>query len=187
MNMELHDDGPVTVVVRHRVKPGCEAEFETWLRGITGDMTRFDGQQGFNVVRSVDGGRPEYLVFFRFDTFDHLNNWETSQCRREWLDRLDPLAVTAPSRERHRGLEVWFTPPVGRRLPARWKMFCVTLLAIYPLISLVQLLLVPMMPSWPVALRTLLTSALLVCLMTYVVMPGMTRLFSPWLYGSSER
>jgi hypothetical protein len=28
------DGGPVTIVIRHRVKPGKEADFEAWLRNI---------------------------------------------------------------------------------------------------------------------------------------------------------
>src|SRR5262245_32409243 len=42
---------PVTVVIRNRVRPGKEAEFEDWLRGITQAASQFDGYLGFNVVR----------------------------------------------------------------------------------------------------------------------------------------
>ena len=77
----------------------------------------------------------------------------------------------------------WFTPPAGCPQPPRYKMVLVTLLAVYPLISLVQLALVPLLGGWPLALRTLATSALLVCLMTYAAMPLATRLFARWLYG----
>jgi antibiotic biosynthesis monooxygenase (ABM) superfamily enzyme len=104
-------EGPVTVVVRHRVRAGKEAEFEGWLKGITADMMRFEGHQGFNVVRPADSGRPEYLVFFRFDSFANLQRWEESDERLAWLERAGPLTTHAPERERHTGLEVWFTPP----------------------------------------------------------------------------
>jgi uncharacterized protein len=176
-------EGPVTVVVRHRVRAGKEAEFEGWLKGITADMMRFEGHQGFNVVRPADSGRPEYLVFFRFDSFANLQRWEESDERLAWLERAGPLTTHAPERERHTGLEVWFTPPPGRRNPPRWKMVLVTLLAVYPLIMLVQATLVPLLGGVPVLLRTLLTSALFTCLMTYLVMPTLTRLFERWLYG----
>jgi uncharacterized protein len=180
----MDEGGPVTVVVRHRVRPGQAAEFEEWLRGITRAMLQAEGHLGFNVVRPADAKRPEYLVLLRFDTLDSLERWEASAERREWLDRLDPLTVQAPARERHTGLEVWFTPPVGCSQPPRYKIVVVTLLAIYPLIALVQVTLVPLMAGWPVLLRTLVSSALLVCLMSYAVMPLMTRLFSRWLYGT---
>jgi antibiotic biosynthesis monooxygenase (ABM) superfamily enzyme len=179
----IDQDGPVTVVVRHRVRPGKETEFEEWLRGISRAALKFEGCLGFNVIRPADPGQPEYVVLFRFDTFAHLETWEASETRREWLEKVAPLTVHTPMRERHTGMEVWFTPPAGRAQPPRYKMAIVTLLAIFPLISLVQLLLAPLLSHWPLLLRTLATSSLLVCLMTYVVMPLMTRLFARWLYG----
>jgi hypothetical protein len=182
----MDQSGPVTVVIRHRVRPGKEAEFEDWLRGITQAASPFHGYLGFNVVRPASPEQPEYVIFFRFDTFANLEQWEESETRRDWLGRLDPLTVRPPTRERHTGLEVWFTPPSGHAQPARWKMAVVTFLAVYPLISLVQLVVVPLLEDLPLPVRTLATSALFVGLMTYLVMPLMTRLFSGWLYGPTS-
>jgi uncharacterized protein len=179
----MEGEGPVTVVVRHRVKPGKEAEFEEWLRGITRAAGLFEGYLGYNVVRPADPSHPDYLVFFRFDTLANLEKWEESETRRQWLEQAEPLSGHPPMRERHTGLEVWFTPPAGRTQPPRYKMVVVTLLAVFPLISLVQVTLVPLLADWPILLRTLLTSVLFVCVMTYAVMPLMTRLLSRWLYG----
>jgi antibiotic biosynthesis monooxygenase (ABM) superfamily enzyme len=181
----MDEAGPVTVVIRHQVRPGKEAEFEEWLRGITQAAGPFEGYLGFNVIRPTNPGQPEYVIFFRFDTYSNLERWEKSEGRQQWLERLESLTMRAPTRERHTGLEVWFTPPSGRRQPPRWKMVLVTLLAVYPLISLVQATLVPLLVEWPVPLRTLMTSCVFVCLMTYAVMPLMTRLFALWLYGAT--
>src|ERR687888_19855 len=117
----MDQGGPVTVVVRHRVKPGKQAEFEGWLRGISQAVLQFEGHLGLNVVRPADLTRHEYLVFFRFDTFANLEKWEGSQTRQEWLDTLEPLMAHAPARERHTGLEVWFTAPAGSAPPPRTK------------------------------------------------------------------
>jgi len=176
-------DEPVTVVVRHRVRPGLEAEFEEWQKGINRVALRFPGHQGFQVVRPADTRRPEYLVLFKFATLADLDRWEQSDERREWLAKAVPLTLAPPARERHTGLEVWFDPPVGKPAPPRYKMAAVTLLTIYPLISLVQAYLAPLMSGWPVPARGLATSALLVCTMTYLAMPLTTRLFARWLYG----
>ena len=177
------EQGPVTVVVRHRVRPGKEGEFEEWLRGITRAAGEFDGYLGFNVIRPLDPRQPEYVVLFRFDRFPNLEAWEGSETRRGWLGRVETLTARAATRERHTGLEVWFTPPAGRAPPPRWKMASVTLLDVFPLGSALQVTVLPLMSDWPVLPRTLATSALFVCLMTYAVMPLTTRLFSRWLYG----
>jgi hypothetical protein len=78
-------------------------------------------------------------------------------------------------------------PPAARPHPPRWKMVVVRLLAVYPLICLVQLLLVPLLEDLLLPVRTLVTSVLLVCLMTYLGMPLMTHLFSGWLSGNTAR
>jgi uncharacterized protein len=44
------------------------------------------------------------------------------------------------------------------------------------------MLLDPLLGGSPVILRTLVFTGVMVSLMTYVVMPRMTRLFSFWLY-----
>lgn len=153
----MENDAPITVVVRHRVKPGKVTEFEDWLRGITKAALRFEGHSGFHVIRPGDTAKPEYLIFFRFDTFENLEKWETSETRTQWLQRVEALTIDEATRERHTGLEVWFSPPSGRSQPSRSKMAMVTLLAIYPLILLVQVTIVPVLESWPVVLRTLRT------------------------------
>jgi antibiotic biosynthesis monooxygenase (ABM) superfamily enzyme len=183
----MEQDGPVTVVVRHRVRPGKEAEFEEWLRGISGAARSFEGHRSLNVVRPGDLRRPEYLVFFQFDTFANLEKWEKSEERLEWLKRVAPLTVRSSPWERHTGMEVWFSPHAGQVQPPRWKMAIVTLLAIYPLVLLVQVTVAPLLEPWPLLLRTLVISSLFVCLMTYVVMPLMTnRVFGWWLYGPAR-
>jgi uncharacterized protein len=179
----MEQEGPVTVVIRHRVKKGKEADFEGWLRGITAAAAALDGYLGYHVIRPADPRRPEYLILFRFETFAKLEVWESSETRHQWLDRLEPLVVHPPTLERHTGLEVWFTPVPGHAPPPRWKMVAVTLLAIYPLIMLTQLLLGPLMADWPMPLRSLATASLLVCVMTYAAMPLLTGLFSQWLNG----
>lgn len=177
---------PVTVVVRHRVKPGREAEFEAWQRGINEACLKFRGHMGFHVVRPADRKRPEYLVIFKFDSLANLETWEQSEERREWLARVEPLILHPPALERHTGMEVWFTPPAGRSPPAKYKMVVVTFVALYPLISLAQGFLAPELADWPLLLRTLVLALLLIVIMTYAAMPLVTHLLTPWLYPSER-
>jgi antibiotic biosynthesis monooxygenase (ABM) superfamily enzyme len=181
-NMSDVQEGPVTVVVRHQVRPSKMTEFEAWLRGITQSLLKSPGTLGYNVLRPTDLAQPEYVVFYRFDTFAHLEVWENSAERLQWLEKLAPLSINPALRERHTGMEVWFALPPGRRAPPRWKMVLVTLLAIYPLVLASQFLLAPYVADWHIALRTLVISGLLVCVMTYFQMPLVTQLFSRWLY-----
>ena len=82
------------------------------------------------------------------------------------------------------GLETWFALP-GRTAPApaKWKMFLVTLLAIVPLVLLMNLFVLPLISGWPLVARTVVFSGTLTSLMTWVVMPRLTLAFRRFLYG----
>lgn len=68
-----------------------------------------------------------------------------------------------------------------RSQPPRYKVFLLTWLAIYPLITGIFLLLGPWLMQLPLLLRTLLLTGVLVYLMTYIVMPRLMKLFQNWL------
>jgi antibiotic biosynthesis monooxygenase (ABM) superfamily enzyme len=57
-------------------------------------------------------------------------------------------------------------------------------LAIYPALTLILWLVGPAIRDWPVALRTLALTAVLVPLMVYVLIPVIQRLLAPWLRRS---
>jgi antibiotic biosynthesis monooxygenase (ABM) superfamily enzyme len=66
-------------------------------------------------------------------------------------------------------------------MPPRWKMAVVVWLAIYPLLTLILWLVGPSIRDWPVALRTLALTAVLVPVMVYVLIPTIQRILAPWL------
>ena len=183
-------DPPVTVVVTRKVKPGCKKAFEEFISGITAAAMTFEGHLGTNVFRPNSPADNEYKIIFKFDRASNLRVWEESECRRQWLARAESLRLE-PARIRViTGLETWFTLPAPQRIspPPRYKMATITLLALFPLIQLANFTLVPLLEllPLPLLLRGLIVTAILVLLMTYVVMPRMTKLFSRWLYPKKQ-
>ncbi|MEM9486361.1 MAG: hypothetical protein AAGA83_22010 [Cyanobacteria bacterium P01_F01_bin.116] len=65
--------------------------------------------------------------------------------------------------------------------PRRYKLFLLTWVAIYPLITAILWLFGPFLNTLPLLLRTLILTVLLIYLMTYIVMPRLQRLFRRWL------
>jgi antibiotic biosynthesis monooxygenase (ABM) superfamily enzyme len=63
----------------------------------------------------------------------------------------------------------------------RYKMFLLTWLAIYPLITAILWLFGSFLALFPLPLRTLILTGALVYLMTYIVMPKLVKLFHCWL------
>ncbi|RKH32885.1 hypothetical protein D7Y13_07220 [Corallococcus praedator] len=179
--------GPVTVIVHRRVKPGTEVRFEAWLHGVTAEAMRFPGNLGVNVLRPPSAATGDYVLIFRFDSYPHLQAWEESPVRAEWLARALEFTVGEVRIRKETGLEYWFDAPGQSRPPPRHKMVLVTVLGIYPLLILVMPLLRSVFRGLPELLAALMSAVVLVSLMTYAMMPLLTRLLAPWLFPSAPK
>ena len=81
------------------------------------------------------------------------------------------------------GLESWFTLPGAplQRLP-KWKMAIATFLAVFPVAMILNLTFGPVIQSWHFLLRNAFFNACVVALLTWVVMPLVTRALHGWLH-----
>jgi uncharacterized protein len=177
-------DPPVTIEILQRVKPGCEAAFESVLADLIAAATGFEGHLGVNVFRPGDRSNLEYRIVFKFSHISQLKQWETSPIRQKLLERAKRLTVSDSQISILTGLETWFTLPQqpGLPPPPRYKMVVISGLAIYVIISLLNVLILPLIGSLPAFLRTFVVTLLTVATMTYIVMPRLTKLFAGWLY-----
>jgi uncharacterized protein len=69
--------------------------------------------------------------------------------------------------------------------PPRHKLALLTWLGAYPVITIILAVLGPALISWPLALRTLVLSVLMVVTLTWLVMPVLTRALRSWLSPSA--
>lgn len=181
--------GPVTATVTRRIKPGHEDAYEEFLAGISGAAKAFPGYLGDEVFRPADGTGGEYRVVYRFDSSAHLRGWLESRERAAWLERAEPH-VAGPMRTQFlTGLESWFTLPTqpGTPAPPPYKMAILTWVTIFPLITLVVVVSAPLIGSLPIVPRLAVTTLVTVSLMTWAVMPRVTRLMRRWLYPAGRR
>ncbi len=170
----------MTVVVSRRARAGCEAELDQWLRQIIAVNARFPGYQGSTVIRPEDS--TERVLVFRFDSFEHLQGWQTSPERAEWLARAEAFTEHVEVRTQQ-GLEPFFDLPAHRAAPPpRWKMAVLTWVGLYPLIVGVGLASRPLLGEVPFALAIAPQSMITVALMAWLMMPLLTRVASGWLY-----
>jgi antibiotic biosynthesis monooxygenase (ABM) superfamily enzyme len=175
---------PVTAVFSRRVKPGREAAFEDWAHGVIDAATRWPGHLGASVLH--EPGSPWYHVVYKFTDRDRFRAWVESEERDRWLGRVEQLTEDAHRElQETTGLETWFDLPgpesAPRRPPPRWKMWLVTLVALYPLVVLFQWMLAPRVEGWPLVAKAAVFPLVLLTTMTYVVMPLVTRLLRRWL------
>ena len=158
---------------------------------IGGAARAFPGYLGAEVFRPASGESGAYRIVYRFDSPAHLRAWLDSGEHAAWMERAAPH-VAGPMRtgtEFLTGLESWFTLPAqpGASAPPRYKMAIVTWVTIFPLITLVIVVSAPLIRSLPLIPKLAVTTIVTVALMTWVVMPRVTRQLRGWLYPSRRR
>lgn len=181
-------DGPVTVVIRRRVKAGREAEYEAWLRRLQTDARTLPGYLGVTTQRPAATGPREYVSAVRFESLAQLQAFETSALRQRHLAEVQPLVEGDAAWERLTGLEFWFSAPPGTVVPqpSRPRMALVMIGVVFGLVltlgALIDVALALLGLSVPYPIRLLLTVAIEVVLMTWWLMPWITRRLAPWIY-----
>jgi antibiotic biosynthesis monooxygenase (ABM) superfamily enzyme len=66
--------------------------------------------------------------------------------------------------------------------PNRARLVLVTILGVYPIITLLLTVFADFMIGWPMWMRTLVIAPLMVVVMTYVVQPFVMRQFHGWIF-----
>lgn len=178
------DSDPVTITVFRRIRPGREAEYEDWIRGISAVASRFEGQQGLSVLRPSDQNGGHYVLIYRFDSHENAAAWENSSERADWITRLDGISDGDGDRKTATGLEVWFDLPKvpAASPPPRHKMAVVLIAVIFALVFTLQIVLGPYMADWPRWTQVLTIVTIQVLSMTYLIMPVITALLKRWLF-----
>lgn len=186
-------DVPVTVSFTRRAAPEHATEMTAWIRAGLTMAEGFPGFLGGGWVRPR-GGSDEWHMLCRFSAPATLAVWEDSAERRWWLGSAQGIAQDTRV-ERRTGIEGWFdqpisvesTTPAAPTTPPRWKQATTIWLVFFPLNLLATVALGPVIGDWPVVLRVLATTLVLTPIMTYLLLPRVTRLLGWWLQGRSWR
>lgn len=177
----------VTVVVTRKVKRSRESDYEDWLRRLLEEAKAMKGYLGATIQKPAPGST-EYTSVFRFDTVDNLRKFEESELRsrylREVVDYVDADAIW----KKFTGLEFWFSPPKGAIIPqpSRFRMALVMIAVIFGLVLSIGQVVGMVAAEVPSYIRLFVTISIEIFLMTYVLMPRITKLLAKWIYPSSK-
>lgn len=173
----------MTVLATRTVRDGYQTEFETFLEQLQAVFAASPGHRGLTVIRPESPDR-EYALVYRFDCQASLLAWERSPQRAEAIARSAQLTENAPRERFLTGMETWFTAPHGGIVqpPPRWKMWLLSACGIYPIITLITVLAGPLLIPLPPPARFAIITPVLSALMTWAIMPALTRLFAAVLY-----
>ncbi|GBO86508.1 MULTISPECIES: antibiotic biosynthesis monooxygenase [Marinobacter] len=181
---EQDSTAPLTVVVSRRVRKGQQEAFEALSSQMTERASRFPGYLGTAMFRPASPDDPEYRIVFKFRDRETLTTWEESEERAELLEQIESLLVQPSEREVTSGIVTWFTLPGQNPVqpPPKWKMTIVSWLALYPAVTLVFVIFGDLLAQVPLLLRTMIVTIVVMGLMSYVLMPRMTKWFAFWLF-----
>jgi antibiotic biosynthesis monooxygenase (ABM) superfamily enzyme len=188
MSNSISNDN-VTVVVTRRVKSGYESQYENWLKRLLEEAKSMKGYIGA-VVQKPAPGSTEYTSIFRFDSVENLRKFEESEIRARYLREVVDYVEADATWKKFSGLEFWFSPPSGTIVPqpSRFRMALVMIVVVYGLVisigQLVATLVGDVIPSY---VRLFITISIEIFLMTFILMPHLTKLLAKWIYPSSGR
>jgi antibiotic biosynthesis monooxygenase (ABM) superfamily enzyme len=174
----------VTVVVTRRVKSGYESQYENWLKRLLEEAKSMKGYIGA-VVQKPAPGTAEYTSVFRFDNVENLRKFEESEIRTRYLREVVDYVEADAIWKKFSGLEFWFSPPSGTLVPqpSRFRMALVMIVVVYGLVisigQLVAMLVGDVIPSY---VRLFITISIEIFLMTFILMPRLTKLLAKWIY-----
>ncbi len=177
----VEDGGSLTVLVNRLVLPGEEQPFAATLRVLLQDFDRFPGTTGSKIFcRPVDDG-VEFSILQQFASQAGHDAWLASPEFERWRSKVAPPVPGPDHVHRYAGMESFFVSAKAPDAPPRWKMAVLLLLVVYPLSLAISTWGAPALASLPVLIGTLLTSVFMVWLMTYVLVPVLTKVFQAWL------
>ncbi|MCC6235703.1 MAG: antibiotic biosynthesis monooxygenase [Verrucomicrobiales bacterium] len=172
---------PVHVAITRRVRPGCEAEFQSALRDFFQASFDHGGVLGATLIVPPPGsGSREFGILRSFADTRERDDFYASPLFQSWEARCAPLTETQSwSLRPLHGLEAWFRSP--HHPPPRWKMATATFLGVFPVAMILNIAFAPWIQDWPFVLRHAVFNAAVVVVLSWAVMPLVTRLLHSWL------
>jgi antibiotic biosynthesis monooxygenase (ABM) superfamily enzyme len=178
-----HDEQLVTVVVSHAVKLGNEKRFLAWQEQVTDAERAFPGFRGSELFRPVPGVQENWTAVYRFASGEDLDRWLESSERQELLARADDFQEFELHRVEN-SFGSWFSfggNGADAVNPPSWKTALSVLVGLYPTVVLLTLVISKLWPGAELWESLLLGNILSVSLLTWVVMPMVTRALRFWL------
>jgi antibiotic biosynthesis monooxygenase (ABM) superfamily enzyme len=166
-----------SAIITESIPPDRKDDYLRWVRGINRAAESFHGYRETNVFPPLaDDGR-EWITIIHFDTRADLESWLGSDVRAEWVERFRRDFGDFALHRVQGGLSSWFSQ---QRLPG-WKMALTVLLALYPIVMLISLVIMPWLSRLPLAASLLIGNMISVSALQWIFMPTLNRGLAFWL------
>ena len=170
----------VTLVSGVRLRPGTEEAHGALHRAGVMAARSQGGLVRDELIPAVAGVQDETVALLTFSDRDALDRWLRSAERAEVLSQMADLSAADRTLNVLAGFPGWFTAP-GVASPARWKQALIVIVGLVPVSFLVTEARQAAIPDLPLVGVVVINAVANVCVLTWLVMPPLNRLFSRWL------
>ena len=148
--------------------------------GLTSSAGRASGHEGTSVLSAANNAR---FILLRFASHADLEAWQGSFEYGFLMREANATSQPGDAAQVKSGFETWFTLPdlpAPVAPPPKWKMAVLTWLCLLPMVIALSYLLAPL--HLPFLANVALSTAIPVSMLTWVLMPRLTRVLYSWLY-----
>lgn len=178
---------PQTLVVVHRPKAAKLDEYREWLSSSGKAESQFPGFLSREVIEPIPDGQDFYTLVVRFDSSQSLGQWLNSSPWHELHSQVQTLIDSADrfSTDPHYLTPFWYqSDPQTAKVPT-WKIWLSTVLALYPSIFVISLLL--QFVTAPFAPTLLLSNLLGVACVSWIAGPFVRRAAKSWMVARPDQ
>jgi antibiotic biosynthesis monooxygenase (ABM) superfamily enzyme len=171
---------PIHLAITRRIRNGCEAEFEQAVREFLASSLAQQGVLAVHLLSPPPGSESrEYGILRSFASEGDRAAFYQSSAFQAWERKVRPMTDGFPRLRELHGLEAWFR---GAEVPPpRWKMATLTFLGVYTTTLPLTFAFGPHLRLWPLPVGNAAFNLMVVPLLTWAVMPTITRVFNGWL------
>lgn len=176
-------NSPVTLAITDHVLLTDKPRYEDLVEEL---HQLFRSQDGFLSVDIVRHNRPhqvEYTILVRWADEAAMARWRENKTIREKLIQIEQITGGAVQNVQAIGLGMWVDHVEGTpsNLPPTWKRIVMSVIAVYPMLLFLMELSVPITGGLPQFVQVLITVIILSALLTWPIMPWLSKMLHPWL------
>ncbi len=175
-------------VIEHVVPRGRGLAFRWWHARLTHSAQQYEGYIRTDLCPPVkQGSQLRWYSIIHFESAEQLSRWLKSADRERLIEAGRKVFKTYQFKSFSTGLEGWFSHQKGTEQlglgPPAWKQNLAVVFGLYPVVMLQTLLFqaLGLMEDWPLAGSMLINNLISSSILTWAVMPLVTRLLRFWL------
>lgn len=173
-------DPGVRMVTSYLLKDGGLAVHREVHADALRALADYAGFREREILEAVPDVQPETVVILTFDEEASLRAWLESDTRARLLGRLEAYIEGTYTTSVLGGFAGWFVFNSASE-PKRWKQAAVVFLALFPTVLILTWIRTLLWPDAPIVLATFVGTVAGITILTWVLMPPLTRRLAGWL------